>query len=109
MTRAQMICAVARHTGESVRTVRHRGFSLLTEDARDLEPEEIVLRLDCPFCRRPAAYPGTERHVAECDHCDLEFDFSADEVYTAAARGIDEAAAAGPIESAREHAQACYS
>jgi hypothetical protein len=83
MTRAQMICAVARHTGESIRTIRHRGFSLLTDDPRDLEPEEIVLRLDCPFCRRSVAYPDTGCHVAECDHCDLEFDFAVSEVYAA--------------------------
>jgi hypothetical protein len=83
MTRAQMICAVARHTGESIATVLYRGFSLLTEGSRDLEPEEIVLRLDCPFCRRSIAYPGTQSLVAECDDCDLDFDFAVEEVYTA--------------------------
>jgi hypothetical protein len=85
MTQAQLDCAVARRTGESIKTVRHRGFGLLTESPRDLEPEEIVLRLDCPFCGRHVAYPGTVSQLAECDHCDLDFDFSIEEVYTAAA------------------------
>ena len=85
MTQAQLNCAVARRTGESIPTVRHRGFSLLTQNQHDLEPEEIVLHLDCPFCGRPVAYPGAASKLAACDHCDLDFDFSIEEVYTAAA------------------------
>jgi hypothetical protein len=84
MTQAQLNCAVSRRTGESICTVRHRGFSLLTQDRNDLEPEEVVLSLDCPFCGRQVAYPGAT-DLAECDRCDLEFNFQPDDVYAASA------------------------
>ena len=51
------------------------------------EAGDIALVLDCPFCGRPAAYPrrgkGGEPAMAECDRCDVYFDFTDDEVYVA--------------------------
>jgi hypothetical protein len=88
MTQAQLNSAVARRTGESIKTVRRRGFGMLAQDQHDLEPEEIVLHLDCPFCGRPVAYPGAATELAACDHCDLDFDFDVDEVYTSAVDAV---------------------
>ncbi len=88
MTQSQLDQAVATTTGESLSTIRHLGFGPLTEEADDLEPENLCLVLDCPFCRQPVAYPGTTRSgesaIAECDRCDVYFDFQPGEVYTAA-------------------------
>ncbi len=87
MTQLQLDCAVAHSTGESLRTIRHLGFGLHVRTDADLEPEDLRLVLDCPFCGRPVAYPGRGPDVspalAECDHCDVEFDFSESEVYAA--------------------------
>jgi hypothetical protein len=95
MTRAQLNHAVARITGESLRTVRHRGFGVLTKTPRDLEPEDIVLCVDCSFCGGPVPYRDQTREgtpaLAECDHCDLEFEFALDEVYTATPDAVSRA------------------
>ena len=90
MTQTQLEHAVARSTGESVRTVRHLGFSIqrpAPPPARSAEDVRLVL--DCPFCRRPVAYPGLARDdsaaLAECDACDVYFDFDPVEVYATGA------------------------
>jgi hypothetical protein len=91
MTQAQLDSAVADATGESLPTVRHLGFSVLAGDGGDLEPEDLRLVIDCPFCRRPVAYPGHTRGGApplgECETCDVDFDFGVEEVYAAKASG----------------------
>lgn len=87
MTQSQLNHAVAATTGESLHTIEHLGFGLLAPRVRDLEPEDLCLVLDCPFCRQPVAYPGAAQSgapaLAECDHCDVFFDFDPDEVYAA--------------------------
>lgn len=89
MTQSQLECAVAGATGESVTTVHRHGFSLLASRPADLEPEDLRLVLDCPFCGVPVAYPGTTRDgslaLAECDSCDVYFDFAVKEVYAVGA------------------------
>ncbi len=87
MTQRQLVCSVASATGESPRTVRARGFGLVTEDPDDRDPEDLRLVLDCPFCRTPVPYPGavgdSVPHLADCPGCDVEFPFELDEVYVA--------------------------
>jgi hypothetical protein len=88
MTQAQLDCAVADATGETLQTIHDLGFSLLTRDQDDLEPaEDLRLVVDCPFCGRPVPCPdragdGTPP-LAECLRCDVEFPFDGDEVYAA--------------------------
>ena len=92
MTRMQLERAVAGATGESLRTVRGLGFGLLAEQPADPRVEELMLALDCPFCRHPVALvtgPGDEPGLAGCDHCDVEFDFEPGEIYVAAGPDLD--------------------
>lgn len=85
MTQSQLNHAVATTTGESLHTIQHLGFGLLTPRAQDFDPEDLCLVLDCPFCRQPVAYPGATQSgtpvLAECDRCDVFFDFDPTEVY----------------------------
>jgi hypothetical protein len=49
-----------------------------------MEPEDIRLVLECPFCGRPVPYPGSvaagSEPMAECERCDLYFGFLPQEV-----------------------------
>ena len=87
MTQAQLDQEVASVTGESLKTIRTRGFGLVSENPDDLEPEDLQLQLTCPFCGERVPYPGSSYNgsapLAECDHCDLEFPFEPNEVYAA--------------------------
>jgi hypothetical protein len=89
MTQGQLNSQVARITGEPLLSLRFLGFSLATPQRDDLEPEDLRLVLDCPFCRQPVPYPGTaadgSQTMGECDRCDVYFDFDPEEVYTIAA------------------------
>ena len=88
MTQPQLDRAVARSTGESLRTVRRLGFGLHSGPPIDLEPEDIALAVDCPFCGRPCAVPvgpAGSAPLAECDRCDIYFDYRPHEVYAAPA------------------------
>lgn len=75
MTQRQLDRAVAAATGESLATIHRLGFVA----PADLEPEDLPLAVDCPFCRRPVTYPGLAgggaAALAECDRCDVYFDF----------------------------------
>jgi hypothetical protein len=90
MTRAELNHQVARITGEPLRQIVALGFSLVCCRDEGHEPEDIRLVLDCPFCRRPVAYPGLasdrSEALAECDRCDVYFGFDPDEVYLLPAR-----------------------
>ena len=90
MTQAQLDRSSPAATGESPRTIHRLGFGLQAVRPRDLEPEDLRLVVDCPFCGRPVPYPGTVRDgspaLAECadPRCDVYFDFDPSEVYAAA-------------------------
>ena len=79
---------VARATGESVGRIRRLGFSTHRQDHSNTA-DDIQLVLDCPFCRRPTFYPGFDDQgeilLAECQICDVEFEFDLREVYVLAA------------------------
>lgn len=87
MTTKQVCAAVSRATGESLETIRHRGFSIkrLPDPDVDSGGGEVRLALDCPFCGAlvvlshdgPAGLPV----VAECDRCDTMFGYDCAEVY----------------------------
>jgi hypothetical protein len=88
VTRHQLDRAVARATGESLRTVRALGFGML--EARPApRPEGLTLVADCPHCRRPVPYPGRAADgspvLAECPGCDLYFEPRPETVYATAA------------------------
>ena len=92
MTRTQLERAVAGATGESLRTVRGLGFGLLAEQPADPRVEELMLALNCPFCRHPVvlqAGPGDEPGLAACASCDVEFDFDPVEIYVAEGPDLD--------------------
>ena len=90
MTQAQLDRSIAHRTGESPRTIRRLGFGLQPVARRDLEPEDLRLVVDCPFCGHAVPYPGPARDgsttLAECadPRCDVYFDFDLAEVYAAA-------------------------
>jgi len=86
MTQTQLNYQVARVTGEPLTKVHFWGFSIMSDQDDNLEPEDVKLVLDCPFCGRPVPYPkptkdGAET-MAECDRCDVYFGFHPDEIYT---------------------------
>jgi hypothetical protein len=89
MTQPQLDHQVASITGEPIAHVHSLGFSLMAEKQDDLEPEDVTLVLDCPFCGRPVLYPGLagdgSEAMAECDRCDVYFVFDPSECYTMAA------------------------
>ena len=94
MTQQQLDRTVARKTGESLRTIRHLGFGIEAGPPQDLEPEDLHLAVACPFCDRPCDLPADPATLlAECDACDVEFDFDPHDVYAAAgARTVADAA-----------------
>jgi hypothetical protein len=97
MTQQTLDLLVARSTGESPRTIHRLGFQLQGRPGDGLEPEDLRLAVDCPFCGRtspiapPVNVPGA---LAECDRCDVYFDYQPDEVY-AAGPGV---APGGPVD-----------
>ena len=86
MTQAQLDRSVARRTGESLATIRHLGFHAQGGPPEDLEPEDLHLAVDCPFCGKSTPLPsslGGLPPLAECDRCDVDFDYAPAEVYAA--------------------------
>jgi hypothetical protein len=75
MTQQQLDRTVARKTGESIHTIRHRGFSIQAGPPQDLEPEDLLLAVDCPFCGQPCHLPAGLSALAECNSCDVDFDY----------------------------------
>jgi hypothetical protein len=46
-------------------------------------PKDPFVVLDCPICGRQVDFPGTTDHglpMAECDHCDIYFDFKPEDI-----------------------------
>jgi hypothetical protein len=91
MTQAQLDRTVARRTGDSLRTVRRVGFRARSGPSHDLEPEDLHLAVDCPFCGAGSRLPALPTGLAECDRCDVESDHDPEDVY-----------ASGPAVSARD-------
>jgi hypothetical protein len=85
MTQTQLEHNVARITGEPLRMILQRGFSVMSS-LDELEPENVQLVLDCAFCGHPVPYPGVagdgSEAMAECDRCDVYFGFDPEEIYT---------------------------
>jgi hypothetical protein len=81
MTQAQLERAVARSTGETLRNIRQHGFRELVESGDDLEPEDLVLQVDCPFCGGQIALPADWPTTVGCDRCEIEFDLETDDIY----------------------------
>jgi hypothetical protein len=76
VNRHQLDRAVARATGESLRTVRALGFSLLPERPTGTAPDERAFDAECPRCGRAVPHPGWAGGapaLAECAECDLYF------------------------------------
>jgi len=84
MTRTQLNHQVARITGEPIENITALGFSLLHPGGESMEPEDIMLVLECPFCGRTVPYPGSaaagSEPMAECERCDVYFGFLPQEV-----------------------------
>lgn len=79
--------AIARATGESRRTIRHYGFSIVPDEPP--KPEVVLhLSLECPGCGGAvalscdnAAWP----EFAECSRCDAAYPYAPQELYLAEA------------------------
>jgi len=90
LNQIQLDRAVAAATGESLRTIHALGFGRPAE----LEPEDLALCVDCPFCGAAVPAPAPLPHAdhapafAECARCDVAFDCGDDEVYAAAAAAV---------------------
>ena len=88
MTQRQLNHAVARRTGEPLRTVHRLGFSALADGPAAPHPEALYLVIDCPRCRRHAPYPGQRPDgtclLAHCPSCDASFAFDLLDVFVAA-------------------------
>jgi hypothetical protein len=91
MTQSQLNLAVASRTGESLATVRSIGFSTLKALRARLEPDDIALRLECPFCRAPIDLARARSSLAACDACDTEFEYDEREVFVGVSRSVSQA------------------
>jgi hypothetical protein len=90
MTRTQLHRSIAARTGESMSVIRRLGFNLQADPRDAPPPDDIHLVLHCPFCRRPVAYPGRcsdgSATLAECEDCDVYFEFEDRDVFPASSR-----------------------
>ncbi len=104
MTQLQLDQAVARTTGESLATIGRLGFQLQPEPAVNLEPEDLHLAVACSFCGSSCVLPAgpvDPNLLAECDRCDIYFDFDVHDIHVAGSppmtsgstRTVDEVAA----------------
>ncbi|MEI8384308.1 MAG: hypothetical protein WCJ09_29645 [Planctomycetota bacterium] len=83
MTSRQFQRQLAHATGESLRTIRSRGFSLLQLDVPVTEVAE-TLCLSCPGCGRDVSLDSEESGLpewAECPSCDIAYPYDDDEVF----------------------------
>jgi hypothetical protein len=90
VTQAQLDRAVAVATGETVRDVRHRGFTILEQRPETPYPDDLSLVLDCPFCGAVISYSGLPEDdaLATCESCDVEFAYAPHEVYAISAATV---------------------
>jgi hypothetical protein len=89
MTRTQVSHQVAARTGEPLSVIRRLGFQVQHEPREEPAPAEWKLVLACPFCREPVEYPGRSRDgsrlLADCEACDVYFEFDERDVFLASA------------------------
>ena len=74
---------IARATGESLRTVRARGFSLLTLAVPIPQPTPRLC-LACPGCGADVPLSDDEGELpewAECTQCDIAYPYHDEEVF----------------------------
>ncbi len=83
MTTHQFQRALAAATGESLRTIRSRGFSPLALDVPVAEVGDSLC-LACPGCGRDVPLTSGEDSLpewAECPECDIAYPYDDDEVF----------------------------
>lgn len=83
MSRNRLHAQIARMTGESLRTIRSQGFSLLTF-AVPIEQPAPQLCLACPGCGSEVALTDDDGELpewAECPQCDIAYPYDDEEVF----------------------------
>lgn len=83
MSRHRLHAQIARATGESLRTIRAQGFSLLTLAVPVDEPL-ARLCLACPGCGSDVPLSADEGELpewAECPQCDIAYPYHDEEVF----------------------------
>ena len=82
MTQSELCRAVSNATGETCRTIRARGFSLVElEPAPTEQPQDLAL--ECPGCGAEVPLAGRYDELpelAECARCDAAFPFAISEL-----------------------------
>ena len=80
MTQSQLDSQIARITGEPLSKIHVAGLQPRARTSRGPRARSLKLVLDCPFCGYARCLSGVGRRwresLAECDRCDLYFDFS---------------------------------
>ena len=83
MSRHRLLAQIARATGESLRTIRAQGFSLLTLAVPIADPP-ARLCLACPGCGSDVPLSADEGRLpewAECAQCDISYPYDDEEVF----------------------------
>jgi hypothetical protein len=92
MNRTQLDSTIAARTGESLSVIRRIGFQFQVQPHEEPASEEICLVVFCPFCRQATDYPGRAGDgsalLAECEGCDVFFDFEDHDVFPASSKAI---------------------
>ena len=78
---------IAARTGESLAVIRRLGFQIKAVPHDEPVVGDLCLVVHCPFCRGSVPYPGRSRDgsptLAECEACDVYFEFEDHDVYPA--------------------------
>ena len=81
MSRHRLLAQIARATGETERTIRAQGFSLLRLSVPVALPEPRLC-VSCPGCGGHVAVSAGESSAwAECAQCDISYPYRDDEVF----------------------------
>ena len=83
MSRHRLHAQIARATGESLRTIRELGFSLL-KLVVPLPDPPAQLCLACPGCGSDVPLSADEGRLpewAECEQCDIAYPYHDEEVF----------------------------
>ena len=83
MSRNRLHAQIARVTGESLRTIRSQGFSLLTLAIPIAQPTPRLC-LACPGCGSDIPLSADEGKLpewAECAQCDIAYPYADEEVF----------------------------